>query len=418
MKRNRTSEKGQAIVFLVVGLVVFLGFVGLAIDGGRAYSDRRYAQNAADTAALAAAGTIALELENRFVTYNTFNCNGADIIAAEGVGVAAAISRADANGFTITGPTSNWNGVEIDCGDRDYGYTEKLITVTVRIEDTTETAFAHLFFPSALEIRTEAVTWVRPPQPLAFGNAIVALNPDGCSGQSNGAGFHGNPDVYVDGGGIWSNGCLRGNGNLDVVVAPPSGIHYVGELIGGDLFSPVPQSAPYTLPPESYDITVPDCSHPSAHNITGNQLENMTTLAPGLWCVDGGKKTILHGILTGHDVTIVFLTGDLTINAGAEMYLDAPEQNPDPYPAVPGILLYFPPSNPAKVTLNGHAESFFDGTILGVTADISMLGTGNTHGTRSQIIAWNVEMGGGAETYINFEDNKVYERPSSLELAR
>ncbi len=46
------SEKGQAIVFLVLGLVVFLGFVALAIDGGMALADRRHSQNSADASSL------------------------------------------------------------------------------------------------------------------------------------------------------------------------------------------------------------------------------------------------------------------------------------------------------------------------------------------------------------------------------
>ena len=50
------------IVFLVLGLVVFLGFVALAIDGGMALADRRDAQNATDASALAGAAAAAQQL--------------------------------------------------------------------------------------------------------------------------------------------------------------------------------------------------------------------------------------------------------------------------------------------------------------------------------------------------------------------
>lgn len=53
--KHFNSEKGQAIVYLVIGLVVFLGFVALAIDGGMVLADRRDAQNATDASALAGA---------------------------------------------------------------------------------------------------------------------------------------------------------------------------------------------------------------------------------------------------------------------------------------------------------------------------------------------------------------------------
>jgi len=54
MNRN-ISEKGQALILIAFGIVALIGFTALAIDGGRVFSDRRNAQNAADTAALAAA---------------------------------------------------------------------------------------------------------------------------------------------------------------------------------------------------------------------------------------------------------------------------------------------------------------------------------------------------------------------------
>ncbi|HAV78498.1 MAG TPA: hypothetical protein DCX53_14210 [Anaerolineae bacterium] len=49
------SEKGQAIIMIAFGIVALVGFTALAVDGGRVLSDRRHAQNAADTAALQAA---------------------------------------------------------------------------------------------------------------------------------------------------------------------------------------------------------------------------------------------------------------------------------------------------------------------------------------------------------------------------
>ncbi|MCI0553607.1 MAG: pilus assembly protein TadG-related protein, partial [Anaerolineae bacterium] len=52
---NKNSEKGQALVLIALAAVGLFAFAALAIDGGRVFSDRRHAQNAADTAALAAA---------------------------------------------------------------------------------------------------------------------------------------------------------------------------------------------------------------------------------------------------------------------------------------------------------------------------------------------------------------------------
>lgn len=49
------SERGQILVIVALSLAVLIGFVGLAIDGGRIYLERRDAQGAADHAAIAAA---------------------------------------------------------------------------------------------------------------------------------------------------------------------------------------------------------------------------------------------------------------------------------------------------------------------------------------------------------------------------
>lgn len=420
MKVQRSKEQGQAIVFLVVGLVVFMGFVALAIDGGRVYSDRRHVQNVADTASLAGGGVMALDMDNHSVGYTSWNCNGATLQAAMAAGRAAAISRAAANDIAIDDNyTVDMNGVQMQCGSTDYGYTDRYIDVTVHISQTVETAFAHLFFPTDLQVHTEAVTRVRPRMPLAFGNAIVALNPAGCSGNQDGAKFHGNPDVYVVDGGIWTNGCLRGVGNIDVQVTPPElGIHYVVDYDGGGSFNPTPQQEQHTLPPESYEIDPPDCSHPSAHNITANQLVSLSPLAPGLYCVTGGVKINAHDVVVGSDVTIVLLNGDMKINGNAEVRLDAPPASPDPYPAVPGILFYVPPTNTNRIQINGNSESYFEGTILAPGATIDFLGNGETDAYRCQIIGWNVEVGGTADTYVNFTEQNMYSRPTSLELAR
>src|SRR5690348_4984530 len=52
---RRRTQRGQAIVLVALILVVLFGFLGLAIDGGRAYVDRRHMQASVDAAALAAA---------------------------------------------------------------------------------------------------------------------------------------------------------------------------------------------------------------------------------------------------------------------------------------------------------------------------------------------------------------------------
>jgi len=52
--RARHPQKGQAIVLVALLILVLFAMLGLAIDSGRAYVDRRDQQTAVDAAALAA----------------------------------------------------------------------------------------------------------------------------------------------------------------------------------------------------------------------------------------------------------------------------------------------------------------------------------------------------------------------------
>src|SRR5215831_3089767 len=50
--RQRRAERGQALVVVALLMTVLLGLLGLVIDSGYAYSERRQIQNAADSSAL------------------------------------------------------------------------------------------------------------------------------------------------------------------------------------------------------------------------------------------------------------------------------------------------------------------------------------------------------------------------------
>src|SRR5256885_16531382 len=52
LSTRRSQQSGQAIVLIALTLLVLFGMLGLAIDGGRAYIDRRELQNAVDAAVL------------------------------------------------------------------------------------------------------------------------------------------------------------------------------------------------------------------------------------------------------------------------------------------------------------------------------------------------------------------------------
>ena len=53
--RIRSTKRGQALIVIALALAGLIGILGLVVDGGNAFLDRRKAQNAADAAVLAGA---------------------------------------------------------------------------------------------------------------------------------------------------------------------------------------------------------------------------------------------------------------------------------------------------------------------------------------------------------------------------
>ncbi len=169
--KHLNSEKGQAIVYLAIGLVVFLGFVAMAIDGGMALADRRHEQNAADAASLAGVSRVAEDLESNSITAWKWSCGSYNWLKNNAE--VAAHDRALTNGFPIT------YGLNLDDIGSDYNYAvakcynlgnmekDKYIELTVEISATTPSNFLQLVFPTALHNEVEAVTHVYPGDPFA-----------------------------------------------------------------------------------------------------------------------------------------------------------------------------------------------------------------------------------------------------------
>ena len=78
-------ERGQILVIFALGLVVMIGMVGLVLDGGSAFAQRRDEQNAADLAALAGA--------------NAYLNTAGNVATRASAAQAAAIASAASNGY-------------------------------------------------------------------------------------------------------------------------------------------------------------------------------------------------------------------------------------------------------------------------------------------------------------------------------
>ncbi|MCD6425644.1 MAG: hypothetical protein J7L35_09070 [Anaerolineales bacterium] len=435
--RPYEGEEGQIIVFLSLVLVGLLGIGALALDGGMLFSDRRDAQNAADASSLAGASAAAYYMRSNSVNYNAFICGTSGTEFTSAVAELEAISRAASNDYVIDTDTSDNHGVDVICEITDMlSYEDKHIDVITKITRDTSSNFAHLVYDGPLRNEVEAVARVYPPMPLAFGKAIIALNDSACSGNKYGVIFSGTSQTTVTGGGVWSNGCLTGNGTSFTVTVNDGGVGFAGSSTGTlSNINPAPLYIPSEIPTYSTIVQEPDCSglpnrtvpnhgdatlEPGVYDEikwTGGNL----TLDPGLYCVTGSKGiSLTGGSLLGDGVTIFLTSGGVSISGNVDpVDLRAPDETPNPSPAIAGVLIYLANGNSNTISVTGNSTAFYLGTVYAPDGDLYFSGSSGTNPTfNTQLIGNNVEVSGGATIDINFNDEENFEKPPYLDLQK
>lgn len=425
MFKFRSSERGQIVILLVVMLVGFLGLTALAIDGSMVYSDRRFAQNAADSSSLAGGGALLKALENAGISYSNFNCTAAASSMSQAV--TAAIQRAAGNQFVIDNDISDKHGVRITCVN-DPTHFDKHLDVEVKISSKTSTAFAHLVFGGELKNSVEAVTRVVPRRSWAFGYAITSTD-EACANNVGGMVYEGNNTVTIDGGGVYTNSCLIGNGSIIVnLLNSSAGVNYISTYDGGGTFHPTPAKLTTEMPP--IDIPEPNCNgltdygqHKNGGTISPGKYSSITNIGngdnlvmqPGLYCITGDFEAT-GGSVTGNGVTIFITTGQFKITGG-DIQLSAPTTNTSP--AVRGLMLYLAKGNTSQVEMVGNGGSSYTGTVyvpdgkLDVGGSAGVLPTYNT-----ELIGGYVKVHGNASININFNSPSVAQKNGLISLIK
>src|SRR4029079_5978612 len=123
MRARRRRSGGQILFVFVLAMMVMIAMVGLAIDGGGAYAQRRDQQTAADLAALAGANdyllsnnsTQAIDRARPVASTNSFTNGsastsvGVTVDTSNGVQVEVAINSPHRNSFLAAVGMSTWN---------------------------------------------------------------------------------------------------------------------------------------------------------------------------------------------------------------------------------------------------------------------------------------------------------------------
>lgn len=443
MKFNQQRESGQVMVILALVLVGLLGFAALVVDGGTIFADRRFDQSAADASAVAGAVAAAQSIENQYITNGSFTCSDSRVIAAMQDAADAAIDRSLDNRFTLTELPNQADldaakhGVYIACGEEDHdAWTQGYIDVMVDISSDVATTFAHMFYPGGFRNSVEAVVRVKPRTSGAFGYAIAALSPD-CLANYGNLKVSGDSLVTINNSGMFSNSCMKGNGN--VVVTADEGIRYVDgySADGGVTISPTPAQTDEELPTFTYPSADADCaafpssqdygdvkvnSDSAVETLNPGRYSGLTvtkgtvTLNPGLYCVSGDIK-LTGGKIAGDDV-MFYLQKDgskdtnFDSSGGAQINIRAPRSGP-----WYGMLIYMAIGNHGNISLQGNSISEYKGTVYAPDGHVNVGGTSNQLGQFStQIISYTVEIFGTTEMEINFDEVIHYSNPSFIDM--
>jgi len=462
--KPRLQERGQALIMIALAVVGLFGFSALAIDGSRVFSDRRHAQNAADTAALAAALA-----KVRGDNYS-----------------AAALDRAASNGYvtdadsTVEVHLCSESGLNPACEGLPGGATLSEY-IQVKIVSTIPTTFARIIGRAQVTSVLTAVARASSglPTPLFNGAALAALKPDG----PDTLGGNGNIMLDVNNSGVFNNSThncgmdLVGNGNYSVDTA--------FQVVSGQycdsghptMNGPVQSAGQIAYPPT---ITIPrpsiNCSGSGSQtydagtntytyspgNYSGINLNatGHVNFSPGNYCFSGGvsiggtaaviansvKFKITGGEfkMTGsssftcndmlvyinggsgmhfngnggnycNNVTFYAQTGDVTWNGNVSNRFFAPTGGD-----YENVLIYLPYGNSSALTINGNSGNELTGSIIAVSSPITISGNSGTTGLHSQIIGYTVALQGNSNTTINYVPGEQYAQPdpSAVQLTK
>ncbi|NUQ85241.1 MAG: hypothetical protein HUU11_11055 [Anaerolineales bacterium] len=376
MNTNK-SQRGQALILIAFGIVALVGFTALAVDGGRVFSDRRHAQNAADTSALAAALSYIREYTDTYATTyastgNETQAKSAAETAAKSQAVSAGLDRASSNQYqtdsdsTVTVEFCDEVAGTDPCKDLPPGAKPKeYIRVTI-VSDVPMT-FARVLGRPFVTNRVEAVTRVvipdSPPGP-PMGAGLVAVNHDPINKCLI---MNGTANIYMHGSGV-SVHCtgaealfLNGNLNLildeDAQVSGCTNYPAPGPTVTGDINCNVVQD---TLDESDFahyptDQPPPVCTTPRTQSNPMQPgyynspvtISSTTTFAPGDYCFNADFSIIGGSSISGTGTVKMVLSRNLSLPNGSVNTFD-------------GLEIYVANSNfTVKGVLNTNRLRFF-----------------------------------------------------------
>lgn len=396
--RQSRSERGQALILIVFAIIGLVGITALAVDGGSAFSDRRRAQNAADSAALAGAlARIKGEVWPAIVT-----------------------QVAKQNGYDNNGTS---NIVEVHSPPISGAYKGNIEYIQVRITSHVRTYFASVIGMATITNTVEAIARSKPSVfgPMFDGNAVVSLAPASDCLNHKSFYVHAEATLDITGGGVLINssnptcaliqqaeGSIRINDGHAIQVVGEASIQkpklltpYPPQTHFGAMQYPPPIILPKVGCGKKEATILPDGHTMSAGNWGGDDFPppDVIWLEKGVYCLDGDFVLLGNHPITGQNVVIYMKRGQLRLSGSSVINLVAPHAG-----QYDGLLIYQPIENKNPMILNAAENSMIQGTILAPAADIKIKGNDSKYGFHSQIIGYTIEADGDSNVVIRYQD--------------
>jgi hypothetical protein len=341
--RPKAKERGQALVIIALAAVGLFGFSALAIDGSRVFSDRRNAQNAADTAALSAA--LAKIRQEDYVLA------AKDRAADNGYVFDATTNNVQVSFCNVSGLNPPCQGIPTTDPNSNPPPTQEELElaspanyIQVKITSILPATFARIVGRNEFTNIVTAIAYAGPvePKPLVNGYALAAMSPDASDAVLTTGNFtldiinssiFSNSDAECTNGG--TNGSMSLGGNQTIQV--DSSIQTVGEFCeGGNSVGPIPPfnegASPIDYPPQvtipsfscgstTGSVSPPDAQRrvtvsPGNHGNLTFPLGAQVIFSPGTHCFSSGLTITGENVIADH-VKFLFKGGEFKINSGS-----------------------------------------------------------------------------------------------------
>jgi len=381
--RDLRKQKGAVIALFAMMLPVFIGAVGLALDGGALYEQNRRMQTAADAAALAAAQEVK--------SLNT------------GKYESAALYGAELNGFV----RSEITGIEVRNPPTTGAFKGKSDYVEVVVSQPQPLFFMSLFKEDPDTVRARAVAGIAPNDTCMLIKNKTAANAFDAGG---------NATLRLEDCGIMVNSShSKAASATGSSIVEASSISVVGGTAGSN-FNPDPFTGAEEMEDPLASFVMPPAG---SCTFTSKQIiMTSTTLNPGVYCggielrsqakvtfnpgvyylVGGGLNANAGAALIGTGVTFVntekkpsYAYDRIWINGGATIDLSAPTSG-----VWQGILFYQDPKvNTTKQNVfNGGADMKLTGIVYFPTTSTKFSGDFGTNANQLLLIGDKIEFTG------------------------